>query len=123
MVAAAGAGPKPIPHKALDAHKLAQAILLCLTPKAIAAARNIADKMRSESGVKTAVDSFHANLPLERLQCGILFDRPAAWTIKKRKGKIRLSKLAAEVLVQNSYFDRKALKVYILLFSCIAPRT
>ncbi|KAJ7472257.1 hypothetical protein B0H11DRAFT_2038236 [Mycena galericulata] len=112
MVAAAGAGPKPIPHKALNASNLAEAISFCLTPEATAAARTIADKMRSESGVKTAVDCFHANLPLERLPCDILPNRPAAWTIKKGKGKIRLSKLAAEVLVQNSHVDRKALKLH-----------
>ncbi|KAJ7489441.1 putative sterol glucosyltransferase [Mycena latifolia] len=110
MVAATGAGSKPIPHQALDARSLAQAITYCLTPEAAAAARAIASKMRSESGVKTAVASFHANLPLERLQCDIFPDRSAAWTVKKGKRKIRLSKLAAEVLIQSSSVDRKALK-------------
>ncbi|KAF7369031.1 Glycosyltransferase family 1 protein [Mycena venus] len=110
MVAAAGAGPKPIPHKKLNPKALADAIAFCLTPAAAAAARTIADKMRSESGVKTAVDSFHANLPLDRLKCNILSDRPAAWKIQKGKGTLRLSKLAAEVLVQNKEFDPKALK-------------
>ncbi|KAJ7489443.1 putative sterol glucosyltransferase, partial [Mycena latifolia] len=112
MVAATGAGSKPIPHQALDARSLAQAITYCLTPEAAAAARTIASKMRSESGVKTAVASFHANLPLERLQCDIFPDRSAAWSVKKDKRKIRLSKLAAEVLIQNSSFDRKALKLH-----------
>ncbi|KAJ6567721.1 UDP-glucose,sterol transferase [Mycena vulgaris] len=112
MVAAAGAGPKPIPHQALDARNLATAIAVCLTPEAAVAARTIASKMRSESGVQTAVASFHANLPLERLQCDVLPDRPAAWTVKRGKRKIRLSKLAAEVLVQNGDVERKALKLH-----------
>ncbi|KAF7369032.1 Glycosyltransferase family 1 protein [Mycena venus] len=112
MVAAAGAGPPPIPHKTLDVKTLAKAITFCLTPQAAAAARAIGNKMRSESGVKTAVDSFHANLPLERLSCFILPDRPAAWKIQKGKGTMRLSKLAAEVLINNSEFDRKALKIH-----------
>ncbi|KAJ7905039.1 hypothetical protein B0H13DRAFT_2023706 [Mycena leptocephala] len=110
MVAAAGAGPKPIPHKELDVPKLVDAITFCLTPAAASAARTIADKMRSESGVETAVASFHANLPLARLKCDILPDRPATWTLRKGRRKLRLSKLAAEVLVQNSKCDRKALK-------------
>ncbi|KAJ7705318.1 hypothetical protein B0H17DRAFT_1037634 [Mycena rosella] len=110
MVAAAGAGPKPIPHKALDVQNLTDAIACCLAPEATAAARSIASKMRSESGVKTAVDSFHANLPLERLPCEILPNQSAAWTIKKGKRKIRLSKLAAAALVQDLTIDRKALK-------------
>ncbi|KAJ7103729.1 sterol glucosyltransferase [Mycena epipterygia] len=112
MVAAAGAGPKPIHHQALGVRNLAEAIAFCLTPEAAAAARIIANKMRSESGVQTAVASFHANLPLERLKCDILPTRPAAWTIKKGRRKIRLSKLAAAVLIQNSDLNRKALKLH-----------
>ncbi|KAJ7678184.1 hypothetical protein DFH06DRAFT_567895 [Mycena polygramma] len=110
MVAAAGAGPKPVHHKALDVQNLAEAITFCLTPEAAAAARTIANKMRGESGVKDAVASFHANLPLAGLQCDILPDRPAAWSIEKGKGKMRLSKLAAEVLLRDSAFDPKTLK-------------
>jgi hypothetical protein len=110
MVAAAGAGPKPIPYKELSLQRLVDAIKFCLTPAAASAARTIADKMKSESGVKTAVASFHANLPLARLKCDILPDRPATWTLRKGRRKLRLSKLAAEVLVQNSEFDRNALK-------------
>ncbi|KAJ7853535.1 hypothetical protein B0H14DRAFT_3085621 [Mycena olivaceomarginata] len=112
MVAAAGAGPKPIHHKKLDVKTLATAIAFCLTPEAIAAARTIADKMRSESGVKTAVASFHANLPLNRMKCDIMADRPAAWKIEKGGRTMRLSKVAAEVLIRNKEFDRKALKLH-----------
>ncbi|KAJ7621159.1 putative UDP-glucose,sterol transferase [Roridomyces roridus] len=112
MVAAAGAGPQPIHHSMLDAQNLARGIDFCLTPAASAAAKGIATKMQSESGVETAVDSFHANLPLERLPCEILPNRPAAWSIKKDGGKIRLSKLAVEILVQNSHLERKTLKLH-----------
>ncbi|KAJ6466955.1 sterol glucosyltransferase [Mycena sanguinolenta] len=112
MVAAAGAGPKPVPHKKMDVRTLATAIAFCFTPEAVAAARTIAGKMQSDMGVKTAVDSFHANLPLDRLKCDILPDRPAAWKIQKGQRKTRLSKLAAEVLINNSKIDRKALKIH-----------
>lgn len=50
MVAASGAGPKPIDHKALDAEGLAHVISFCLTPQAAAGAKELAKKMRSESG-------------------------------------------------------------------------
>ncbi|KAJ7220495.1 putative UDP-glucose,sterol transferase [Mycena pura] len=110
VVANAGAGPTPIPHQDLDVRRLVQAITFCLTPDAAAAAGAIAGKMKSESGVKTAVMSFHANLPLERLKCDYLPDRPAAWKIKKGKRKILLSKLAAEVLIQMSAFEHQALR-------------
>jgi UDP:flavonoid glycosyltransferase YjiC (YdhE family) len=64
MVAVAGAGPEPIPHKSLTAQNLADAISYCLTPQASAAAREIATKMRTESSVRTAANSLHANLPI-----------------------------------------------------------
>ncbi|KAJ7768348.1 hypothetical protein B0H16DRAFT_1785284 [Mycena metata] len=112
MVAASGAGPKPIHHTVLDERNLADAITFCLTPEAAAAAGAIANQMRAESGVKTAVASFHANLPLERLKCDVLEDRPAVWKVKKGKNKLRLSKEAAEALVQNSEFSASALKYH-----------
>ncbi|KAF7369006.1 Glycosyltransferase family 1 protein [Mycena venus] len=113
MVAASGAGPKPIPHRALDAEKLAQAIRFCLSPQAAVAAQGIADRIRAERpGVEVAVESFHANLPHDPLQCDLLGDRPASWVLKKGKRKVQLSKVAAEVLVRDMGIDRKSLKVH-----------
>ena len=74
MVAAAGAGPEPIPQKQLNAQNLSEAIQFCLTSEAATAAAKIAIRMKRESGVTTAVRSFHANLPLESLRCDILGD-------------------------------------------------
>lgn len=98
MVAAAGAGPKPIPQKSLTVEALAAAILFCLTPEAADAAQEIAAKMKIESGVKAAVSSFHANLPTRHLECDILKGYPAAWVFKKKGTRIKLSKVAAEIL-------------------------
>ncbi|KAL6406718.1 hypothetical protein AUP68_09521 [Ilyonectria robusta] len=98
MVAAAGAGPKPIPQKSLTVETLAAAIRFCLTPEAADAAQEIAAKMKTESGVKAAVSSFHANLPTRYLECDILKGYPAAWAFKKGRTRITLSKVAAEIL-------------------------
>ena len=111
MVAAAGAGPKPIPHKSLNAQKLVEAISYCLTPQALTAAREIAAKMSTESGVRAAVNSFHANLPLERLPCDILPDQPAAWAYKRKKKSLKLSKVAAELLGEHLKIDRSKLEL------------
>lgn len=99
MIAAAGAGPEPIHHKSLTAQNLADAISFCLTPEAHAAAKAIASQMVCESGVSNAVHSFHANLPLEVMQCSLLPDHVASWTHKNTKA--RLSKLAAQLLIEN----------------------
>ncbi|CAK5273757.1 unnamed protein product [Mycena citricolor] len=108
MIADSGAGPEPIPHKALDGMRLAQAILFCLTAKAQIAAQDIAAKMASERGVDAAVSSFHNNLPPD-MQCDLFPERPAAWTVRK-KSHVRLSKLAAEILIQSSYITPSSLK-------------
>lgn len=101
MVAAAGAGPHPIPQLQLNDENLAEAIRFCLTPEAANAAHVLAERTRNESGVRTAVDMFHAQLPVEKLQCDILKDRAAVWRFKKGKNRLKLSKLAAETLVDN----------------------
>ncbi|CZR62698.1 related to sterol glucosyltransferase [Phialocephala subalpina] len=114
MVAARGAGPKPIPHKTLNVENLAAAISFCLTPEANSAAKEIAYQMQLESGVKTAVNSFHANLPIEKLSCDIISDQPASWTYKRKGKSLKLSKLAVEILSEGRThgFDAKKLALY-----------
>lgn len=113
MVHAGGAGPAPIPFKALNSSNLAEAILFCLTPEASAAARQIADKMSSEAGVRRAVASFHANLPLNDMRCDLLPNHAAAWMYDKKGKKIKLSKIAAEILVEDEKVPWNNLKVYV----------
>jgi UDP:flavonoid glycosyltransferase YjiC (YdhE family) len=98
-IAAANAGPKPIPHKLLTTENLTQAIHFCLTRDAKQAARGLSSQMASERGVEAAVQSFHANLPLETMQCALLPTMVASWKLKK--DRIHLSKLAAQILIEN----------------------
>ncbi|KAI2465968.1 glycosyltransferase family 1 protein [Annulohypoxylon bovei var. microspora] len=110
MVAAAGAGPRPIPQASLNVDNLVEAIQLCLTPEAREAAQGIAAKMRTENGVKAAVASFHANLPVRELQCDIIKGQPAAWMYHGKKTKLRLSKVAVEILASHLRINDKRLK-------------
>ncbi|OTA99660.1 glycosyltransferase family 1 protein [Hypoxylon sp. CI-4A] len=112
MVANAGAGPQPIPQKLLTHENLCNAIKFCITQDALLAAKSLSDKMRSESGVADAVDQFHANLPIREIRCDIIQDRAAAWTYKKGKTRLRLSKLAAEILVENAKINPSRLERY-----------
>jgi hypothetical protein len=111
MVAAAHAGPEPIHHRKLNAQNLADAISYCLTEEATHAAKSIANKMRADDGVKAAVRSFHANLPLENLQCEVNKNEVAAWRYKRGGKYINLSKTVTEVLLQHNEIDRKNLKL------------
>lgn len=111
MVADAGAGPAPIAQKSLTVEKIAEAIRYCLTPEAATAAAEIATKMRCENGVKEAVASFHAQLPRQMLRCDVVPDHPAAWTYSHSKGRLKLSKMAAEILVSHLMIDPGRLKM------------
>jgi hypothetical protein len=110
MVHAGGAGPAPIPFKNLNSQNLADAIRFCLTPEASKAARQIADKMSSEAGVRRAVASFHANLPLDKMRCDVLPNLPAVWTYEKKGKQTKLSKVAAEMLVEAGKISWNNLK-------------
>jgi hypothetical protein len=102
MVASCGLGPKPIPYRSLTSDNLAEAIRFCLLPKAQSAAQDVASRMSHENGVASAVASFHSNLPVNEMRCHILHSEPAVWRFKKSsKPPIRLSKIAAEVLVEH----------------------
>ncbi|RFU24847.1 hypothetical protein B7463_g11490, partial [Scytalidium lignicola] len=112
MVVKAGAGPEAIPYKSLNKENLAAAIEFCLTSEASKAAEQISKKMIHEYGVTQAVKSFHANLPLENLQCDILPDQPAVWEYGRKIFKLKLSKIAAEILIDQLKLESKTLKVH-----------
>lgn len=102
MVAACGLGPRPIPYRTLDAQSLADAIQFCLQPSVQAAARDVANRMCKESGVTTAVASFHRNLPVDKMRCHFLPSEPAVWRFKKGpKPSFHMSKVAAEILIDH----------------------
>ena len=110
MVAAAGSGPQAIPYKTLTSQKIADAIRFCLSPDAMDASQKIAMKMRAESGVQTAVASFHRNLPRKRMECDILPGQAAAWVYKHGKQRVKLSRMAAQALSACSELDLQSLR-------------
>lgn len=116
MVSVAGAGPPPIDAKNMNPEILSSAIRFLLSPEALTAAGIIADKMCSENGVKTAVDSFHRHLSVKDMSCSMLPNSPATWSIKTKKGKdkvvLKLSHRAASVLVEEKKIDVKDLRLY-----------
>ncbi|CAG8893446.1 unnamed protein product [Penicillium egyptiacum] len=114
MVAAAGAGPNPIPHEELSVDILAEGIRYCLTEQATTAASTIAIKMGSEIGVQAAVSSFHRHLPLELLPCDICPGQTAVWSYSTGARKVKISKLAAAKLIAQDLLDPKRLKMHAL---------
>lgn len=109
MIARAGAGPRPIPHASLNFQKLSAAIQFCLTPQATEAARKISVNMQWESGVTTAVESFHRNLPLDKMRCTLIPNQVATWRYRKGKKSLNLSKAAVHVLIEHQKIEEKDL--------------
>ena len=105
----AGAGPKPIPYKTLTADNLAVAIKQALQPAIFETAARLGQLMSIENGCENGANSLHMNLPMERLRCSILPDRPAVWRV--RRSAIRLSAFAATVLCKEGTPKAKELKL------------
>jgi UDP:flavonoid glycosyltransferase YjiC (YdhE family) len=99
IVARAGAGPAPIPHKQLTVRNLTDAIQKALETSTMERAQAIARKMQEESGVRHGVNSFHRHLDPQSIRCSIIPNQPAAWHLKHTE--INFSALAATVLVKS----------------------
>ena len=110
MVARAGAGPDPIPHKQLTADKLASAINFCLKPESLERAKELASKIAAERGSDMGAQSFHQHLEVDRLRCTLAPSRPAAWRIKRTQ--VRLSAFATCTLANANLLDFHDLKLF-----------
>jgi len=109
MVARAGAGPKPIPHKDLTAGNLAEAIEMALKPTTIAKAEEMAKSISHEKGTDTGAESFHNQLDIDKLRCTLSPSRPAVWRVKRTQ--IRLSPFAMTVLLQEKLLSMDDIKL------------
>lgn len=109
MVAKAGAGPAPIPYKKLTAENLAAAIDEALRPETRAKARELGEKIKQEKGADVGGKSFHQFLNTDNMRCSLAPSRVAVWRV--RRSKIRLSALAAAVLVKEGLLKYSDLKL------------
>ncbi|KAI4790548.1 UDP-Glycosyltransferase/glycogen phosphorylase [Aureobasidium sp. EXF-8845] len=108
MVARAGAGPSPIRYKDLTAEKLARQITQALEPQVQDRAKELSDRIRSETGTKTAAEMFHSTEQMQKLSCFLIPERAAIWRV--RRTNIQLSALAASILIDQGKIDRRRLK-------------
>ncbi|EGP89469.1 UDP-glucuronosyl/UDP-glucosyltransferase [Zymoseptoria tritici IPO323] len=119
MLARAGAGPDPIPHKTLTPAILASAITFCLQPSTLARAADLADKIRAERGAEQGADFFHQHLNVDSLRCALSPSRAAVWEWRPSKQrakvpkapKVRLSAFAACTLANAGLLDFRDVKL------------
>ncbi|KLT46416.1 UDP-Glycosyltransferase/glycogen phosphorylase [Cutaneotrichosporon oleaginosum] len=107
-VAAAGAGPTPIPHKKLSVDTLTNAIEFALSKSARAAAASIGEAIRAEDGTQAATASVHRLLPLKAMRCDVDPSCSAQWWCKKHW--MRLSNAAAGVLISKKILKWEELR-------------
>lgn len=119
MVARSGAGPAPLPYSELTSRALAAAISHAMTPDSRACARNLAERLLTESGVKAAVKHFHSSLPLNALRCDLFPNLPAAWSYRGTHTNVHLSKRAERILTNQNKLDPKKLKLYVVSRSLV----
>jgi UDP:flavonoid glycosyltransferase YjiC (YdhE family) len=113
MIARAGAGPEPIPSKQLSVGSLVKQLEFALKPETLIRAKQLGEKMAKEDGAGEGAKLFHAHLG-DEIRCSVLSDRPGVWRVKKTD--VRLSGLAATVLINQGLVDLKDLKLYVTLF-------
>lgn len=113
MIGRAKAGPEPVPYKHLSAEKLAEGIKYCLTDEAQQKAQEMArDIAREGDGAENACSFFHKHLQLSgkhSMRCSILEDKVAVWWM--RNTSLRLSALAADILVEKGYITWRKLRL------------
>ncbi|PQE13488.1 glycosyltransferase family 1 protein [Rutstroemia sp. NJR-2017a WRK4] len=109
MIARAGAGPNPIPHRQLTVGKLADAINFCLKAETMQRAKELASKIEVEQGSDMGAQSFHQHLQVDRLRCILAPSRAATWRIKR--SQVRLSAFAAFTLANANLLDFHDLKL------------
>lgn len=109
MVAQAGAGPTPIPHKQLTAENLAEAITFALKPSSLERAQELAERIGQEKGSEQGAQHFHQMLKVNDLRCTLAPSYTAVWRVKRTQ--VRLSALAATVLAFEKELDFSDLKL------------
>jgi UDP:flavonoid glycosyltransferase YjiC (YdhE family) len=109
MVAKAGAGPAPIPHKQLTAENLSEAIQHALLPSSQERAKEMAIKISEEKGNEAGAESFHQMLEVDKMRCSVLPERAAVWRVKRTN--IRLSAAVACVLNEQKILSFGDLKL------------
>ncbi|KAM0324920.1 hypothetical protein ACHAQA_007886 [Verticillium albo-atrum] len=83
MIARAGAGPTPVPFKAMTAESLAASITFALQPEVQVAAQVMAEHIEEEDGAGDTARDFQDRLNIDTMRCDVCPERMAIWRHKK----------------------------------------
>ncbi|KAM0268248.1 hypothetical protein ACHAQH_010016 [Verticillium albo-atrum] len=83
MIARAGAGPTPVPFKAMTAETLAASIIFALQPEVQVAAHAMAEHIEEEDGAGDTARDFQHRLNVDTMRCDVFPEKVAIWQHKK----------------------------------------
>ena len=109
MVNKSGAGPPPIPGKRLNVDDLIEAFKIAHEPNTRAAANKIRLAFENEDGCAAAVQSFHSNLPLNKMRSDLESSFGACFRLSKYD--LQISRPVAQVLLAAGTIDESDLTI------------
>lgn len=110
MVSKSGAGPPPIPGKRINVNDLVEAFKFVHEPATRAAAQELGVALQKENGCEAAVQSFHANLPLNEMRSSLEPSFCARFRLNNYC--LQISRPVAQVLVAAGAIDESELSVH-----------
>ncbi|KAJ3506956.1 hypothetical protein NLJ89_g6575 [Agrocybe chaxingu] len=105
-----GCRSETIHHRELTISKLTAAIKFATSPPAKSAAKQLAQKIRDEDGVRKGVESFYKHLPLLNMRCDLDPSRLAVWWSTEHC--LKLSAFAAQALSDAKMLDLRSLTLH-----------
>lgn len=114
----AGCGPEPLPYTDITADALAGRIEEMMQPKYAAAAADMAAKIATEEpGAEGFARRAHQTFSVyeQEGRCEVLPSKPAAWKYTQGGSTVRLSAVAAHVLMQQGRVTRPQLELLELV--------
>jgi len=109
MIHKAGAGPEPVPFKKMTEESLADSITTALGAEIQNNVKIMSEKISGEHGAEDAAASFHSTVNMDTMRCLLSPDRVALWRV--RNTNLRLSNLAASVLLDHGLLDLTQMKL------------
>ncbi|CAF3779665.1 unnamed protein product [Rotaria socialis] len=103
MINKSGAGPAPIPGKRFNVNDLIDAFKFVHEPDTREAALKLSIAFENENGCEAAVQSFHANLPLNRMHSDLEPSFAACFRLDKYD--LKISRPVAQVLMTAEVID------------------
>ena len=109
MISRSGAGPEPLPGKDLNTTDLIEAFKIAHEAGTRTAAEKLRIKFQQENGCKTAVESFHTHLSLDKMRSDLESSFVACFRLNEYN--LQVSRPVAQVLISAGLIEESQLTI------------